>query len=1219
LQTSPNPSPDWEQAFVSAKRRDSRLLLAILAISLIALIGSFAGIRTAERHLLEAEALTAARHWTDFLQTHLTRLGRIIETGRIIRYDQQLFDFTGKAGRVLRYEVIRPDGSVAYASWEDTDAASYAGSEQLRQVLDGDTAISIVEDPDPEARAAVFSQSLHPIRIDGAIAGALKVCVDMTRSARDLRSIGNYALLAIACLLALIALVTGLFVRLSSKGRNRELAQVIEANRRLVATERELESTARELEAANAQKAALLADFRAIIESIDYGVVFMDRDLNASIINAAFFRMWRIDPELIGERPSMRDLMEVNHANGLYDVGDGTWEEYRDGRIAAVRAGAVGPVEIHRPDGTVLRYQCVALEGGRRMLTYFDITALRRSQQAAEEHAGALKTVLDNTKAGLSWVDSDLVLRAFNEPFLELLGFPLDRFRVGDSLETVFRYNAERGEYGEGDIEEQVRSRLELAARFEPHAFERTRPDGRLLRIQGWPVPEGGFVTVYSDITEQRQHEQAIEEARRRAEAAEARLVAAVEALSDGFVLYDAENRLVLCNQAFRDMNPSIAEHIVPGVHYREMLRHSIAVGAWPEAEGREEEWITERITKVESGDNEETLQLADGRWIAFRNWRAETGERVGIRIDVTRLKQREAELVQARSDAEAANRAKSQFLANMSHEIRTPMNGVLGMTGLLLDTALDEVQRDYAMTIYESGEALLDILNDILDFSKVEAGHLQLEFGDFDLQGVVDSVVELMGPRAHGKGIELPTYIARDVPTRLAGDAGRLRQILLNLTGNAIKFTDEGAVAVEVDVMIESLGPEEAVLRFQVIDSGIGIPEEVQPMLFAPFTQADTSTTRQYGGTGLGLAICRELVTLMGGEIGVESEPGKGSLFWFTARFVRRSDDTARHLQELAQGLDGKRVLVVDDNPVNRRVFERQLAGFGMQVVAVDSAAAARDALEASLAQSERFVAAIVDHMMPGCDGIDFGSAVRADPRFADVKLVLSSSSGLVNSDSAAQELGFDAALPKPIRRSVMLAAMASVLGLRYEGPQPAARRAPRIPQVATEGHLRILVVDDVKVNQRLVSTILSSCGFRVDLAANGLEAIDALEQLPYDLVLMDVQMPELDGLEATRRIRRLAGVPAQVPIIAMTANAMQGDREKCLQAGMNDYVSKPIDRSQLLEKISFWLGDSAPAGDQAGLAGDPPGEQPLDAEAEQALGDLLDAIADLGGSPKG
>jgi signal transduction histidine kinase/CheY-like chemotaxis protein len=537
-------------------------------------------------------------------------------------------------------------------------------------------------------------------------------------------------------------------------------------------------------------------------------------------------------------------------------------------------------------------------------------------------------------------------------------------------------------------------------------------------------------------------------------------------------------------------------------------------------------------------------------------------------------LETQKTKLRKATREANAANQAKSEFLANMSHEIRTPMNGVIGMAHLLMGTEQTAEQREFTETIQKSADSLLEVINDILDYSKIESGKIELEAINFDLRVAVESVGDLLAVRAHEKGLEYVATIDAEVPSLLCGDPGRLRQIIINLVGNAIKFTESGEIVLHAALVDESA--THGTIRFSITDTGIGIPSDRMDHIFNSFSQADSSTTRKYGGTGLGLNISKRLAELMGGELGVESREGAGSTFWFTAVLEKQSEDSEASLV-IPTDIRGKRILIVDDNRTNRNVLKEQLKVWGCRY---DEASGGRQALammRRTVEAEAPFDIAILDMQMPQMDGKTLGRRIKADPSISDATLVLMTSLGNRGDVQEFERIGFEAYLTKPVKQSLLYDCLAMLSG-QPSGSSPAKKKHMITAHSLSENRKRngrILVVEDNIINQKVALNFLKRLGYQADVAGDGKAAIQALETFPYAVVLMDCQMPEMDGYEATAQIRksRTGRYDPNTTIIAMTANAMKGDKEKCLDAGMNDYLSKPLMAEALEAMLKKWL----------------------------------------------
>jgi PAS domain S-box-containing protein len=823
----------------------------------------------------------------------------------------------------------------------------------------------------------------------------------------------------------------------------------------------ELEGHKAEVTNAAERGRQLLYDLERTIDSLELAIVIVDADLDVELINKAFYDIWKVTPQQVAAGNPFRSLIDINRHNAIYDVAEADWENYVASRLAEIRAGDVAPREFRRADGCTMIYSVTALSGGKRLISYYDVTELKGREKALGDSMRQIdlfRHMMDELPIAAFTKGEDLTLEFVNKAWCALTGF----------------------------------SKEEAIGRTDSDLF-------------------GG----------------------------------------DHSRLYTSDDTEVMLTGHVREVEEPIRHR--DGTVRQLMTRKS-------------------RLTALDG-----TVHL------------------LGTSTDITDLKEREAELQDARQRAVLADRAKSEFLANMSHEIRTPMNGVLGMAELLAKSDLDAKQKTFTDIIVKSGNALLTIINDILDFSKIDAGQLVLDPAPFNLSEAIEDAAALVATRAKEKDIELIVRVEPGLEGLFVGDVGRIRQIILNLLGNAVKFTDKGHVLVDVSGQDAADGTK---LHFSVTDTGIGIPDDKLALVFEKFSQVDASSTRRHEGTGLGLAISSRLVGLMGGEIGVESEEGKGSTFWFAVALPRVHRPAAR--RGLPIDVTGARVLIVDDNAVNRSILTEQMASWAFDSCAAASGQEGLDVLAAAAAYGLAVDCIVLDYQMPGMNGAEVARIVRATPELSDTPIVLLTSVDQSLADASHRGLGIDAHLTKPTRASALLETLVATIqrhravksgehvavhaageavaqGAASAPIERASLLAPVTrPRVeAAGGQLDILVAEDNEVNQLVFTQILCETGYSFEIVGNGRKALEAYQRLNPRMILMDVSMPEMNGHEATGKIRELeAGLGVRVPIVGVTAHALKGDRERCLEAGMDDYLPKPISPKALMAKVDRWIG---------------------------------------------
>jgi PAS domain S-box-containing protein len=804
---------------------------------------------------------------------------------------------------------------------------------------------------------------------------------------------------------------------------------------------------------------------------------------------------------------------------------------------------------IHGDDGNLERFMAIEL----------DITPRKRQEQAIRSAEAFLNSLVENVPVMMLVKDGrDFTYRHVNRVAEEFFGIRREDFAGRTDADLFPQDQADDANNTDRQVVESGRPlNLPMVVRRTGHG------DHRILSVRKIPVPasEGAgtyLLCIAEDVTERVRSQKALEDSEQRF-----RLFA--DTMADQVFITDPENSCVYY------VNPA-TEHIwglTPDQLYDDpacfmKLIHPEDMELFEVRQRMECElepvYIEFRILHATRGQ----------RWLSLQTQaiRIESGDiRVhGVCKDITQHRIQQEALYLAKDQAEAANHAKSQFLANMSHEIRTPMNGVMGMTELLLGTNLDDRQRRFAETVFRSGEALLSIINDILDFSKIEAGKLELQNEEFAAATLIEEVAELIAPRAHQKRVELLADVAPDVPACVVGDAGRLRQIVLNLAGNAIKFTEEGEVIIGVRLAGDAGATDSVRIEFTVSDSGIGMSEDVQKRLFRVFEQGSSATNKRYGGTGLGLAISQQLVHMMGGTIEVESAPGRGSVFRFVLELkLGHAAQTVPLATPIPGLLIGRRVLVVEDNPTNRGILEQQLEAWGIGCGLADGGGQALEKLAAAADAGRPFEAALIDMNMPGMGGIELAERIRRNPRLASLRMILLASLADAADEARARVCGIELLVQKPVRQGDLRRALADVLLSRAKGRCDAGRAMPPL----LTG--RVLVVEDNPVNREIATAMLERLGCLHEVAENGKVALEVLSNNAFDVVLLDCQMPEMDGFETIRHIRNGGGpfgplaVKSDLPVIALTANALAGDRDRCMKAGFTDYLSKPFSEAEL------------------------------------------------------
>lgn len=912
--------------------------------------------------------------------------------------------------------------------------------------------------------------------------------------------------------------------------------------------------------------------YREVLNAVEDCYLEVDLEGNFLFFNPSFCRLLgRSEKELMGR--NYQEFLDKENAEKtfacfrqVFETGEpalgATWEFIRkDGTIRKSEAS----ISLIRGNDN----QPVGFCGfGRDITRDLELKEkLRRSLEITEK-------IIENIPIGIVIVGSDKKIQRINKAGIEITGYESKNELIGHTC-----YNsicpAQKCQCPITDLGQTIDQSERVVLKK-----DKTRVPVYKTALPIVLDNEEVVIEAFFDISPLKEAENALRESREH-------LKIVMDTIADPVVVYDSQGRARYLNPAFTRVFGWTSEELL-----------GKRIDFIPDEEKQSTRQALTRVYNRESLSGFESIRRTkDNGLIVVRLGAAvlidAEGQPDGIVVnfqDITHEKKAQEELTQLNEDleraietanqlafeAEAANQAKSQFLANMSHEIRTPLNGVIGMTELLLDTKMTQEQNHFAQTIQTSGQALLSVINDVLDFSKIEAGKMEMETIDFDLRSLLDDLGTMMSLRTREKDLEFVCAAEPEVPALLRGDPGRLRQILVNLVGNAVKFTHEGEISVQT--FLDKETDHDAILKFTIKDTGIGIPKDKQNFLFDSFTQADASTTREFGGTGLGLAISKQLCQMMDGSMGLSSKPGKGSLFWFTARFEKQKHPHRTPAVLSANKLKGLHVLVVDDNKTNREILRKQLGSWGCRISEAETGIQALDALYQAR-DTDPYRIAILDMQMPGMDGLTLGKKIRADSTLNQVRLVVMTSMGQAGDAKRFKKIGFSAYLTKPVRYSDLISCLTTIIqnrgDSRTETPIVTRHTVRELKRKST----RILLAEDNIINQQVAYNILKKLGYPdVTIVTTGLQTVHEMQTTDYDIVLMDIQMPEMDGIQATGEIRKL---PAQkepqgrTPVIALTAHAMKKDKDRCLDAGMDDFLSKPINSGALQKIMERWLPD--------------------------------------------